>query len=95
MAYFGRFTHLLLNEENVIRHFFCIVQRKAQREILGGCNDLLSCLICGCSCFLCAALAAQVIHGQKKITLAFGLLQAALLDLPHSHGQLWGTQWSI
>lgn len=55
MTYFGRSTHLVLNEENVIRHLFCIVYRKAQREILGECNDLLSCLICGCSCFLCAS----------------------------------------
>lgn len=40
------------------------------------------------------ALAGLVIHGWEKITLAFGLLQAALLYLPHSpwHVQLWGTQ---
>ena len=55
MAYFGRFTHFLYapRERNLIRHFFYTVQRRARREILGECIDLLSFLICGRSCFLC------------------------------------------
>lgn len=55
IAYFGRFTHFVSasRERNLIRHFFYTLQRRARREILGEHIDLLSCLICGCSCFLC------------------------------------------
>lgn len=96
MAYFGRFTHLLLNEENVIRHLFCIVQRKARREILGECNDLWSFLICGCSCFLCASTGRTGDSWAGKDHSSIWFAASCSFFLTHrGMGRFGGLSWSI